>query len=57
MAKATGQDGTQRPETGWQNVKLPDQWDKRKFYIRAVHGTKSWDYQCPTTTKTNHHCD
>ena len=53
MAKAIGQDGTQRPETGWQNVKLPDQWDKRKFYYTGSTWYKIvWDYQCPTTTKT-----
>ena len=53
MAKATGQDGIQRPETGWQNVKLPDQWDKRKFYYTGSTWYKIlWDYQCPTTTKT-----
>ena len=53
MAKAIGQDGTQRPETGWQNVKLPDQWDKRKFYYTGSTWYKIvWDYQCPTTIKT-----
>lgn len=53
MAKAIGLDGTQRPETGWQNVKLPDQWDKRKFYYTGSTWYKIlWDYQCPTTTKT-----
>ncbi|MDM1019531.1 ATP-binding protein [Acinetobacter sp. VNK23] len=53
MAKATGQDGIQRPETDWQNVKLPDQWDKRKFYYTGSTWYKIvWDYQCPTTTKT-----
>lgn len=53
MAKATGQDGIQRPETGWQNVKVPDQWDKRKFYYTGSTWYKIvWDYQCPTTTKT-----
>ena len=52
MAKAIGQDGTQRPETGWQNVKLPDQWDQRKFYYTGSTWYKIvWDYQCPTTTK------
>ena len=33
MAKAIGQDGTQRPETGWQNVKLPDQWDPAQILL------------------------
>ncbi len=52
MAKATGQDGIQRPETGWQNVKLPDHWDQRKFYYTGSTWYKIvWDYQCPTTTK------
>ncbi|HQV26282.1 MAG TPA: histidine kinase, partial [Acinetobacter sp.] len=53
MAKATGQDGTLRPDTGWRPVKLPDQWDNRQFYHTGSAWYKIiWDYQCPATTKT-----
>ena len=41
MAKAIGQDGTQRPETSWQNVKLPINGISVNSTIRAVHGIKS----------------
>nr|WP_042862458.1 ATP-binding protein [Acinetobacter modestus] len=48
VAKTTGQDGIQRPYTGWQTVTLPDRWYKRWYdYTGSAWYKIVWDYHCP----------
>ncbi len=48
VVKAVGDDGLQRPLTGWQNVKLPDRWFKRwSDYTGSAWYKIVWDYHCP----------